>query len=105
MLMECKTCTINKDSAFHKKAFSFVLALFSKRDKELSKQRFERCLSWRSFPWEKTVLPCEYLVEKNGRYFCNECGCPQSGPMSYFSELKRKTAMTKATCPMDRWDN
>jgi len=102
--MECKTCGVNKDSPLYKKALSFLIAVFSKRDRELGEERLKRCLSWNSFPWEDKTLPCEHLVEKGTRLFCNECGCPQSGFLSYFSELSRKTKMSKATCPLDRWD-
>jgi hypothetical protein len=103
--MKCNVCEVNKDSPLWRKALSFFLAVFSKRNKKLGQERFDRCCSWKSFPWDEKVVPCEHLKEITDKgYFCNECGCPQSGPLSYFSELRRKTTMEKATCPMDRWD-
>lgn len=43
------------------------------------------------------------LVKKGEKMFCGACECPMVGPMSYFSELKRKTGYSKAECPIERW--
>lgn len=49
-----------------------------------------------------TCMGCEFRVDKDGYYYCRECGCPQ---IKYWpdSELKVKVTMSKAKCPKNKW--
>lgn len=49
-----------------------------------------------------TCMGCEYRVEKEGLYYCKECGCPQT---KYWpdSELRRKVTFAQAKCVKNKW--
>lgn len=49
-----------------------------------------------------TCMGCEYRVDKEGYYYCRECGCPQ---IKYWpdSELRNKVTMARAKCPKNKW--
>lgn len=42
---------------------------------------------------------CEHRQVKGDGAYCGACGCPKWGP----AELKNKTRLVKATCPLMRW--
>jgi hypothetical protein len=77
----------------------------SKRDKTLGAARLHICKSVNVARNEQQVMftPCEYYRAKDGKEFCDLCGCPQSGPLAYFSNLPFKTTLTGATCPEKKW--
>jgi len=47
-------------------------------------------------------MGCEFRVDKEGYYYCRECGCPQ---IKYWpdSELRKKVTMSGAKCPKNKW--
>jgi hypothetical protein len=50
-------------------------------------------------PCEGTVLD---IVDKDGYYYCRECGCPQ---VKFWpdSELRKKVTFQHAKCPKHKW--
>lgn len=101
------TCKLCKKRGLLSKTIAFIIAILSKRDTNLADRRIIVCTTYNrvKFDMKTTFVPCEKLVKKdNGDIFCGECGCPQSGPMSYFSELKRKAGYSKSECPLERWE-
>lgn len=47
-------------------------------------------------------MGCEYRVDKDGYYYCRECGCPQ---VKFWpdSELRKKVTFQHAKCPKHKW--
>jgi len=99
----CPACVTHR--SLHSRFISFVIAILSRRNEILGKNRLTICITYNKKIVNKKLelTECEMLVKKGEKMFCGACECPMVGPMSYFSELKRKTGYSKAECPIERW--
>ena len=102
-MTNCKSCT---EPGFWSQAWSWLRAMTSKRDTKLGLTRITICRTRGRIQSNGAtkIAPCEAYIEKGEKAFCGQCGCAQSGPMAYFSNLEYKTKLTKASCPLDFWE-